>query len=241
MLLPAQALVRAGARVRLFYGARTRGLLVEADRFAEEGCEVICATDDGSYGHHGFVTETLAAAKNRPARILACPVPHAARHGVRCMRDGGAGSSLSLEETFECGVGGCWGCVVPLDRNSAQAPGFPGADAGGSDAVYARICKEGPVFWAHGAAMVSAETIDLSYGSVRWNCHIPTLMGSGCYGSGEEFAPFVDLAKIGGVVLKSVTRAPRLGNPTPRLVQTPAGMLNAIRVAEPRYRVLLAA
>lgn len=61
----------------------------------------------------------------------------------------------------------------------------------------------------------------------------PTLMASGCYGSGEEFEPFVDLAKIGGVVLKSVTRAPRLGNPTPRLVQTPAGMLNAIGLQNP--------
>ncbi|MBV8602140.1 MAG: dihydroorotate dehydrogenase [Candidatus Eremiobacteraeota bacterium] len=61
----------------------------------------------------------------------------------------------------------------------------------------------------------------------------PTLMGSGCYGSGEEYAPFVDLAKIGGVVLKSVTRHPRLGNPTPRLVQTPGGMLNAIGLQNP--------
>jgi dihydroorotate dehydrogenase (NAD+) catalytic subunit len=56
----------------------------------------------------------------------------------------------------------------------------------------------------------------------------PTLMGSGCYGSGEEFSPFVDLSKLGAIVLKSVTRFPRLGNPTPRLVHTPAGMLNAI-------------
>ncbi|MDP9110401.1 MAG: hypothetical protein M3M96_02040, partial [Candidatus Eremiobacteraeota bacterium] len=55
---------------------------------------------------------------------------------------------LSLEETFACGVGGCWGCVVPIDRSSAQAPAFPGADAGGSDIVLARICKEGPVFWS---------------------------------------------------------------------------------------------
>ena len=58
-------------------------------------------------------------------------------------------------------------------------------------------------------------------------------MGSGCYGSGEEFAPFVDLAKIGAIVLKSVTRLPRLGNPTPRLVHTPAGMLNAIGLQNP--------
>jgi dihydroorotate dehydrogenase (NAD+) catalytic subunit len=61
----------------------------------------------------------------------------------------------------------------------------------------------------------------------------PTLMGSGCYGSGEEYAPFIDLAKVGGVVLKSVTRYPRLGNPTPRLVPTPAGMLNAIGLQNP--------
>ncbi len=56
----------------------------------------------------------------------------------------------------------------------------------------------------------------------------PTLMGSGCYGSGEEYAPFANLSKIGAIVLKSVTRLPRLGNVTPRLVHTPAGMLNAI-------------
>src|ERR1700735_1684998 len=61
----------------------------------------------------------------------------------------------------------------------------------------------------------------------------PTLMGSGCYGSGEEFAPFVDLSKIGAIVLKSVTRLPRLGNSTPRLVHTPAGMLNAIGLQNP--------
>jgi dihydroorotate dehydrogenase (NAD+) catalytic subunit len=61
----------------------------------------------------------------------------------------------------------------------------------------------------------------------------PTLMGSGCYGSGEEFAPFADLGKIGGIVLKSVTRLPRLGNPMPRIVHTPAGMLNAIGLQNP--------
>jgi len=74
---------------------------------------------------------------------------------------------------------------------------------------------------------------DLSVGLGRLTLAYPTLMGSGCYGSGEEFAPFADLTKIGGVVLKSVTRAPRLGNPVPRLVHTPAGMLNAIGLQNP--------
>lgn len=75
--------------------------------------------------------------------------------------------------------------------------------------------------------------VDLSVDVGGLHLPYPTLMGSGCYGSGEEFAPFVDLSRIGAIVLKSVTRLPRLGNPTPRLVHTPAGMLNAIGLQNP--------
>jgi dihydroorotate dehydrogenase electron transfer subunit len=61
----------------------------------------------------------------------------------------GVRAALSLEETFACGVGACWGCVVPLTRASAQAPPFPQPAQGERrDYVHARICKEGPVFWA---------------------------------------------------------------------------------------------
>jgi len=68
----------------------------------------------------------------------------------------------------------------------------------------------------------------------------PTLMGSGCYGSGEEYAPFIDLAQIGGVVLKSVTRLPRLGNDPPRLVNVASGLLNAIGLQNPGIDAYLA-
>jgi dihydroorotate dehydrogenase (NAD+) catalytic subunit len=68
----------------------------------------------------------------------------------------------------------------------------------------------------------------------------PTLMGSGCYGSGEEYAPFIDLALIGGVVLKSVTRLPRLGNDAPRLVPVASGLLNAIGLQNPGIDAYLA-
>ncbi|HEY5340655.1 MAG TPA: dihydroorotate dehydrogenase [Candidatus Aquilonibacter sp.] len=81
--------------------------------------------------------------------------------------------------------------------------------------------------------MVNASDVDLSVRIGKLDLPYPTFMGSGCYGSGEEFAPFIDLARIGAVVLKSVTRLPRLGNPTPRLVHTPAGMLNAIGLQNP--------
>lgn len=149
VLLPAQHLVRKADRVRLFYGARSAHLLVEKDRFASEGCEVICATDDGTFGHHGFVTEVLSRAQEKPDLILACgPSPMLRATGF-VARELGVPAQLSLEETFACGVGGCWGCVVPLDRASVQAPSFPAASEGGSDVVHARVCKEGPVFWAH--------------------------------------------------------------------------------------------
>ena len=75
--------------------------------------------------------------------------------------------------------------------------------------------------------------IDLSVTIGKLQLPYPTLMASGCYGSGEEFEPFADLSQIGAVVLKSVTREPRLGNPMPRLVATPAGMLNAIGLQNP--------
>lgn len=81
--------------------------------------------------------------------------------------------------------------------------------------------------------MLDVRAVDLSTRIGKLQLAFPTLMGSGCYGSGEEFAPFVDLRNLGAVVLKSVTRAPRLGNPTPRLVHTPAGMLNAIGLQNP--------
>ncbi len=77
------------------------------------------------------------------------------------------------------------------------------------------------------------DAVDLSVRLGALSLPFPTLMGSGCYGSGEEFAPFADLTRVGGVVLKSVTRAPRLGNPVPRLVHTPAGLLNAIGLQNP--------
>jgi len=145
VLLPAQQLVARGARVRLFYGARSAELLVDRDRFAAAGCELCCATDDGSFGHHGFITELLAQAEEKPDLILACGPSPMLRATAFVAAELGVPAQLSLEETFACGVGGCWGCVVPLDRASAQAPKFPK----NGDFVNARVCKEGPVFWAH--------------------------------------------------------------------------------------------
>jgi dihydroorotate dehydrogenase (NAD+) catalytic subunit len=56
----------------------------------------------------------------------------------------------------------------------------------------------------------------------------PVLTASGTFGYGSEFAPFLDLRRIGGFVAKSLTLAPRFGNPPPRISEAPSAMLNAI-------------
>lgn len=56
----------------------------------------------------------------------------------------------------------------------------------------------------------------------------PVMTASGTFGYGEEFSQYVDLEKIGAFVTKGLSLQPRAGNPTPRLVETPGGMLNAI-------------
>ncbi len=150
LLLPAKMLAARGARTTLFYGARNAAALVDRERFAALGVDVVCATDDGSVGHAGFVTEPLRDRIAAFSGIAACGPSPMLRVVGRLSREANVCAQLSLEETFACGVGACWGCVVGLDRASAQAPFFPpGAEDETRDYVHARICKEGPVFWAH--------------------------------------------------------------------------------------------
>ncbi|MDE5800363.1 MAG: dihydroorotate dehydrogenase, partial [Paramuribaculum sp.] len=56
----------------------------------------------------------------------------------------------------------------------------------------------------------------------------PVLTASGTFGFGEEFADFVDLNRLGGVIVKGTTLEPRQGNDYPRMAETPSGMLNAV-------------
>jgi dihydroorotate dehydrogenase (NAD+) catalytic subunit len=58
----------------------------------------------------------------------------------------------------------------------------------------------------------------------------PVLVASGTFGMGREGAEFIDLADLGGVIVKSMTLVPWNGKPTPRVCETPSGMLNAIGI-----------
>lgn len=59
----------------------------------------------------------------------------------------------------------------------------------------------------------------------------PVIAASGTFGYGEEYAALVDLSRLGAVVVKGLSLKPMAGNPPPRIVETPAGMLNAIGLA----------
>jgi dihydroorotate dehydrogenase (NAD+) catalytic subunit len=69
---------------------------------------------------------------------------------------------------------------------------------------------------------------DLTVTLGRLDLKNPILVASGTFGYAREMAGVVDFAKLGGIIPKTVTRLPRAGNPPPRTVETPCGMLNAI-------------
>lgn len=68
----------------------------------------------------------------------------------------------------------------------------------------------------------------------------PVLTASGCAASGRELDPYLDLRSIGAVVTKSVMLAPRAGRATPRMAETPSGMLNSIGLQGPGIEAFLA-
>lgn len=74
-----------------------------------------------------------------------------------------------------------------------------------------------------------ADNIDLSCDLGR-GLHLtsPVMTASGTFGYGTEFADLVDLNRLGAIIVKGTTLAPREGNPYPRMAETPAGMLNAV-------------
>ncbi|MDV2685365.1 dihydroorotate dehydrogenase [Alkalihalophilus lindianensis] len=61
----------------------------------------------------------------------------------------------------------------------------------------------------------------------------PIMPASGCFGFGKEYAEFYDLDRLGAIMIKATTSEARFGNPTPRVAETTAGMLNAIGLQNP--------
>ena len=128
-------LLQGGKRVDrdfVLLGARNREeVRLFADEFSELGYRVQTATDDGSMGHHGFVTQLLDPILPVLDSISTCGPPAMMKICADKARAAGVACQVSLETHMACGLGACLGCAV----RSAQ---------GG----YLHVCRQGPVFAA---------------------------------------------------------------------------------------------
>jgi dihydroorotate dehydrogenase electron transfer subunit len=123
------------ARVRVLLGARSARDLMGRGDFERLGTGLDLATEDGSAGRRGLVTELLERALHADAVVYACGPTPMMRRAAALARAAGVRAFVSLENTMACGFGVCLGCAVP-------------SAAGG----YALVCRVGPVFAADAVA-----------------------------------------------------------------------------------------
>jgi dihydroorotate dehydrogenase electron transfer subunit len=137
LILFSRELGRGGVTPRLFYGGRAREDLALRSTVEGLGLPLELATDDGSFGQAGKVTDALTrhlAAGSRRAALYACG-PHAMLRAVAEVAERHAlAAQVSLDPWMGCGVGICLSCVVRIQRRGEPA------------GKYRCACTEGPVF-----------------------------------------------------------------------------------------------
>lgn len=127
-------------RVSYVVGGRDRDHVYLADEIRALGCDVKIATDDGSLGHKGYVTDLVEPMLAPGVRVLACgpnPMFRSLAKVVERARARGLEfpCEVSTEETMPCGFGACASCVVPV-LDASRPEGYR----------YVKSCIEGPVF-----------------------------------------------------------------------------------------------
>jgi len=85
--------------------------------------------------------------------------------------------------------------------------------------------------------MIDKPNLKVKVGGIKMKN--PVMTASGTFGYGEEFTPFINLNKLGGMILKGITLKSKMGNPPPRIIETPSGMLNAIGLQNVGVEVLI--
>ena len=120
----------------VFLGFRSKDAVVLKDDFEHSSNSLVIATDDGTFGIKGFVTEPFFywLQSTRPDRVYTCgPLPMIKRIAEYCIeRD--IFCEVSMEQRMGCGIGACLVCACKVKE--------------GSDFSYARVCSDGPVFRA---------------------------------------------------------------------------------------------
>ncbi|CAB1255558.1 Dihydroorotate dehydrogenase B (NAD(+)), electron transfer subunit [Ruminococcaceae bacterium BL-6] len=119
-----------GENATVLLGFRNQDSIILARDFALAGCRVFVATDDGSMGYHGPVTDLMKPEDGQI--VFACgPAPMLKKVG-RFAEETGIPCQISLEQRMACGVGACLGCSFRIRKDGRES--------------YARVCSDGPVF-----------------------------------------------------------------------------------------------
>ncbi|MGD9636287.1 MAG: dihydroorotate dehydrogenase electron transfer subunit [Pirellulales bacterium] len=128
---------RPAKQVTLCYGVRTAALAAGVEDFRAAGFDVRLASDDGSLGHHGFVTQllnvALAETTGTDRLVVVCGPEPMMEAAAELCRAAAAPCLVSLETPMACGIGICFSCVAKV----RQADG---------SWDYKRTCVEGPIF-----------------------------------------------------------------------------------------------
>ena len=129
--------VAKAERVTLCYGVRTADLVAGVADFQSAGIEVRLSSDDGSLGHHGFVTHLLSdllQESNSADRLVVCCGPEPMMHAVaELCRQQNTQCLVSLETPMACGIGICFSCVTKVRQPDGSWD-------------WKRTCVEGPIF-----------------------------------------------------------------------------------------------
>lgn len=135
---PARQIRNPPEQITLCYGVRSRDYLAGVEDFQAEGIDVRIATDDGSVGHHGFVTDLLRQTlqESTPPTAVYCCGPEPMMHAVaKITGEADVPCWVSLETPMACGFGACFSCVTRIRQGDGTWD-------------YRRVCVEGPVFRA---------------------------------------------------------------------------------------------
>ena len=119
-----------GKNAVLAAGFRNRDAVILKDDFEALGCGTRIATDDGSFGRRGLVTELLDGLSFDV--VFACGPKPMLRAVAAAAKSRGVPCQVSMEERMACGIGACLGCAVKL--------------RGESGTYYGQVCRDGPVF-----------------------------------------------------------------------------------------------
>lgn len=132
MLMTMQAAKAVGADPAAILGFRSQDVVILEPDFQALG-QTHVATDDGSYGHHGFVTDLLREQISAYTSVCACGPKGMLRGVAQLAKAAGLPCYVSLEERMGCGIGACLVCACALRGEHGETK-------------YGHVCKNGPVF-----------------------------------------------------------------------------------------------